>query len=101
MESTTSTASARPGVDVTASRTYPGLALILALISVLGSLFSWDLFEGGGFVFGFPPAIAAVALGVRHLQSGATEGRGKAIAAIAISGAMLAMMIVWTIVESL
>jgi hypothetical protein len=95
MESTAT----RAGVDLTAARTYPGLALILALFSIPGSTVAWDTMPGGGYVFGFPPAIAAVVLGVQHLRRG-QAGRGKAIAAIAMGGAMLALMVVWTTVES-
>jgi hypothetical protein len=97
MESTTT---ARSGVDLTASKTYPVLSLILAVISIPGSTLSWDLFDAGGFVLGFPPAIAAVVLGVRHLQGPATDDRGKAKAAVAIGAAMLVMMVVWTVAES-
>ena len=96
MEST----STRSGVDIAAERTYAGLALALALLSVPGSTLTWDTLPGGGFVFGFPPAIAAIVLGVRALQGGET-GRGKARAAIVIAAAMLAMMIIWSIVEAL
>jgi hypothetical protein len=96
MESTTISG----GVDLTAGRrTYPGLALALALLSVPGSTATWDTLPGGGFVFGAPLAIAALVLGLQtHRRSQA--GRGKARAAIVIAGAMLAMMVVWTIAES-
>jgi len=89
----------RSGVDLAAKPSRPGLALVLAVLSVPGSTVAWDL-PGGGFVFGFPLAIAAVVLGVQTLRGGA-PGRGKALAAIVIAGAMLAMMVVWLIVESL
>jgi hypothetical protein len=96
MESTTT----RTEVDVGARTTYPGLALALAILSVPGSTLTWDALPGGGFVFGFPPAVAAVVLGIQSLRA-SDAGRGKAIAAIAIGGAMLAMMVVWTAVETL
>ena len=75
-----------------------GLRWPLALLSVPGSTFAWDL-PGGGFVFGFPPAIAAVVLGALALRR--SESRGMAVAAIVIAGAMLALMIVWMAVEAL
>ena len=78
----------------------PGLALALALLSVPGSTVTWDLFDGGGFVIGLPLAIAAIALGVGARRRSA-GGRGMATAAIVIAGAMIAMMAVWTVVESL
>jgi hypothetical protein len=96
MESTVGTS----GVGAAAPRGYPGLALALALVSVPGSLLTWDTLPGGGFVFGAPLAIVAVVLGVQARQR-SQVGRGKAVAAILIAGAMLAMMVVWTIVGSL
>jgi hypothetical protein len=60
---------------------------------------TWDVLPGGGFVFGAPLAIVAVVLGAQARQRSET-GRGKALAAILIASAMLAMMVVWTIVES-
>jgi hypothetical protein len=73
------------------------IALILALISIPGSTVAWDSLPGGGFVFGIPPAIAAIVLGVQVRRG--SEGRGLATAAIVIAGSMLAMMVVFTIVE--
>jgi hypothetical protein len=81
-------------------RTYPGVALVLALLSVPGSTLTWDALPGGGFVFGLPLALAAIALGVQAMRA-ADSGRGKALAAVVIAGAMVAMMAVWTVVESL
>jgi len=93
MESTTN----RPAVDLASRRGLAGPALALALLSVPGSTFAWDL-PGGGFVFGIPPAIAAVVLGALALRR--SESRALSVTAIVIAGAMLAMMVVWTIVES-
>jgi hypothetical protein len=90
----------RGGVEVAGPRAYPGLSLALALLSVPGSTLTWDALPGGGFVFGAPLAIVAVALGVQARQHSQT-GRGKALAAILIAGAMLAMIAVWTVAESL
>jgi hypothetical protein len=87
MESTAS----RAGIDLTARPTHPSLALILALLSVPGSTVAWDSLPGGGLVFGYPPAIAAIVFGVQTLRRGG-GGRGKAIAGIVIAGLMLAMM---------
>lgn len=95
MESTTS----RSTVDLSDARAYPGLALALAVLSVPGSTVAWELFDGAGFVIGLPLAIAAIVLGVQARQRSET-GRGIASAAIVIAGLMVAMMVVWTIVES-
>jgi hypothetical protein len=87
-------------IELAAPKAYPGVALALALVSVPGSLLTWDTLPGGGFVFGAPFAIAAVVLAVQARRRQAA-GSGKALAAIVIAGAMLAMMAVWTVVESL
>jgi hypothetical protein len=84
------------GAAVT-TRDHSTLALILGLLSVPGSILTWDLLPGGGFVWGAPVALAAVVLGVQSRS----QGRGKAIAGIVLGGAMLAMMLVWTVVASL
>jgi hypothetical protein len=75
------------------SRDLSTIALVLGLISVPGSILTWGALPGGGFVWGAPIALAAVVLGVQSLG----QGRGKAIAAIVLGGAMLAMMVVWTV----
>lgn len=96
MESTAT----RSEIDHAGQTARPGLALVLALLSVPGSTLAWDLFDPGGFVIGLPLAIAAVVLGVQALQR-SSERRGMAIAAIVIAGTVVAMMVVWTIVESI
>ncbi|MGI9083865.1 MAG: hypothetical protein ACR2FE_01065 [Aeromicrobium sp.] len=73
------------------------IALVLGILSLPGSLLSWDTLPGGGFVWGAPLAIAAVVVGVQAVRSGAT-GRASAIAGIVLGGAMIAMMVVWTAV---
>jgi hypothetical protein len=95
MESTAS----RAGVDLTREASHPVLAFVLALLSVPGSTMAWDLFDPGGFVIGLPLAIAAIVLGVQARNRG-TEKPGLALAAILIGAAMIAMMVVWTVVES-
>jgi hypothetical protein len=69
------------------------LALVLAVLSVPGSIVTWDVLPGGGFVWGAPLAVAAVGLGLASLRA----NRGRAIAAVVIAGAMIAMMVIWTI----
>ncbi len=94
MTSTTSS------IDLSARPARPVLALILGLLSVPGSLLTWDTLPGGGFVWGYPLAVAAILLGIQARRHAET-GRGKALAAILIGGAMVAMMTVWAIVGSL
>jgi hypothetical protein len=74
-------------------RDHSTLALILGILSVPGSILTWGALPGGGFVWGAPIALAAVVIGLGSLS----QGRGKAIAAVVLGGAMLAMMVVWTI----
>ena len=58
-----STRTARPAVDLAPQApARPRLALALALLSVPGVTFAWDVAPGGGFTTGVPLAIAAIAL---------------------------------------
>ncbi len=85
----------RPVIELEPSRTRPGLALALALLSVPGSTIAWEL-PAGGFWIGLPLAGAAIALGLQARRAGAA----MASAAIVISGLMIAMMVVWFTVET-
>jgi len=93
-------ASTATSIDRSAPPARPVLALVLGLLSVPGSTLTWDTLPGGGFVSGLPFAIAAIVLGIQARRRADTD-RGKALAAILIGGAMVAMMAVWLIVESL
>jgi hypothetical protein len=62
----------RPAVDVGPQRAKPGLALLLAVLSVPGSTIAWDL-PAGGLWIGLPLAIAAIVLGVRARRELAGE----------------------------
>jgi hypothetical protein len=50
-------------------------------------------------VLGLPTAIAAIALGAQALRASA-KGRGMAIAAVVIGGAMTAMTVIWTVASA-
>lgn len=89
----------RTGIDLAGKAAHPGLALILALISLPGSTAGWDAFPGGGIVFGVIPAIAAIVLGVQARQR-SESGRGMALAAIIIGGLMVAQMVVYVTVSA-
>lgn len=69
------------------------IALVLAILSVPGSLFTWDVLPGQGFVWGGIPALAAIVLAVPALRT----SRTKAIVSLVLAGAMIAMMVVWTL----
>ena len=94
------TTSTQPAVDLERSRDLSVPALVLAILSIPGSTLTWDVLPGGGFLWGFPPAIAAILLAARQLQRSRT-GRGRAIAAIVIASAMILMMIAWSAVEQI
>ncbi len=93
-------ASTATSIDVSARPARSVLALVLALLSVPGSMLTWDTLPGGGVLWGCPLAVAAIVLGVPARRRAET-GRGKALAAILIGGAMVAIMTVWMTVGSL
>lgn len=97
MESTVT----RPAVDIAPERSRPGLALILALLSVPGSTIAWAL-PAGGLWIGLPLGAAAIALGIgarRRLDGG--SGSVMATAAIAIAALAIGQMVVYTVVSGL
>jgi len=88
----------RRAVDVGQQRARPGLAFVLALLSIPGSTFAWEL-PGGGFWIGLPLGIAAIVLGVRARRQ--DPGSKLAVAAIAIAALAIGQMAVWTAVAAL
>ncbi len=82
-----------PSVEITSEHSRPVLALVLAVLSVPGSTMTWDVLPGG--------VLSEPRLGLFLRRSGRrSHSRGKALVVIVIAGAMLAMMAVWTVVES-
>ena len=97
MESTVN----RPAVDVGPQRARPGLALLLAVLSVPGSTIAWDL-PAGGLWIGLPLGVAAIVLGIRARRELAGEaGSRTAIAAIALATLAIGQMVVWFAVSAL
>jgi hypothetical protein len=88
----------RPAVDLAPERARPGLAFVLALLSIPGSTLAWDL-PGGGYWIGLPLAVAAIILAVRARRL--LGGSKLAVAAIVIAGVMIAQMAIWTVVSAL
>jgi hypothetical protein len=85
----------RPAVDVSPDRARPGLALVLALLSVPGSTIAWDL-PAGGLWIGLPLGIAAIVVGIhaRRELSG-RPGTGLATAAIVIATLAIGSMAIF------
>src|SRR5205823_1438626 len=54
----------RPAVDIGPHHGRPGLALLLAILSLPGSTIAWDL-PAGGLWIGLPLGVAAIVLAVR------------------------------------
>jgi hypothetical protein len=88
----------RPAVDVSSDRPRPGLALVLALLSLPGSTIAWEL-PAGGLWIGLPLGVAAIVLGIRAQRS--LGGSKMAIAAIVLAGLALGQMVVYTIASAL
>jgi hypothetical protein len=82
-------------IDLAGSADRSTLALVLAALSVPGSILTWGLLPGGGFVWGAPVAAAAIGLGLSSLP----RARTKSVAAVVIGSAMILMMAIWTLVE--
>ena len=82
----------RPAVDVSPNRPRPGLALVLALLSVPGSTIAWDLPLGGLWI-GLPLGVAAIVIGVRaRRELAGRPGARMATVAIVIAGLAIASM---------
>jgi hypothetical protein len=85
------------GVDVAATPSRVSIiSLILGILAVPGSILTWDTLPGEGFVWGLPAALLAVGLGVYALRNG-SPNRWAAVSGIVLGGAMVVMMVVWTV----
>ena len=79
---------ARPTIDLDPpAPARPGLALILALLSVPGVVITWDVVPGGGFTTGVPLGIAAIVIGLQaRARLGGAPGARMALSAIIVAG---------------
>lgn len=84
----------RAPVDVGPAESRPGLALLLAILSVPGSTLAWDL-PAGGLWIGLPLGIGAIVIGLKARR--APGGSTMATVAIVIAGLMIAQMAVWIV----
>ena len=91
------TSTQHPGVDVAAtSSKLPYVALILGILSVPGSILTWDSsLPGEGFVWGLPLAFAAVVTGYVAVRVSATA-LWAAYIGLLLGAAMTLMVIGWT-----
>ncbi len=91
----------RPAVDVGPRRARPGLALLLAVLSVPGSTIAWDL-PAGGLWIGLPLGLAAIVLGIRARRELAGEaGSRMALAAIVLAALAIGQMLVYIAASTL
>ncbi len=88
-------------VDVGPTRARPGLALLLALLSIPGTTMVWDLdVPLPGFWIGGPLGVAAIVLALRARREPISKtGSGMAIAALILATLALGQMIIWTAVS--
>lgn len=88
-------------VDVGPTRARPGLALLLALLSVPGTTMVWDLdVPVPGLWIGGPLGVAAIVLAVRARREPISKaGAGMALAAIILATLALGQMIIWSAVS--
>ena len=77
----------------------PWIALLLAVLSLPGSLLPWDWFAWGGVVIGVPLAVAALVAGLRARRDPAAtaSGRRVATAAVVLAVVVLLIPVVWTV----
>jgi hypothetical protein len=90
----------RAAVDIAPQRTRPGLALILALLSIPGSTIAWDL-PAGGLWIGLPLVIAAIVLGTRARQRTTGADSRLATAALVIAALATGQMIIYSLAATL
>ena len=87
-------ATARPAVDLARSeRARPGLALVLALISIPGVTIAWDIATAVGLA-GVAVAVAAIVIGLqaRARLAGATGTRMATVAVVVASLAIASVV---------
>lgn len=85
-------------VDVGPTRARPGLALLLAVLSIPGSTVAWDLPMGGLWI-GLPLGVAAIVLATRARREPLDRtGSIMAVAALALAILAIGQMVVYTTV---
>jgi hypothetical protein len=95
-------ATLNPSVDVgPTTKSRPGLALLLAILSVPGTTMVWDLdVPVPGLWIGGPLGVAAIVLARRARQEPLSKGASvMTMTAIVLATLALAQMIIWTAVS--
>lgn len=89
-------------VDVGPTRARPGLALLLALLSVPGTTMVWDLdVPLPGFWIGGPLGVAAIVLALRARREPISKaGSGMTIGALVLATLAIGQMLIWTAVSA-
>jgi hypothetical protein len=91
----------RPAVDIGPQRARPGLALLLAVLSVPGSTIAWGL-PAGGLWIGLPLGLVAIVLGIRaRRELAGAKGSRMATAAIVLAALAIGQMLVYVAVSAL
>jgi hypothetical protein len=88
----------RPAVDLAADRPRPGLALLLALLSVPGTTIAWEL-PAGGLWIGLPLALTAIVLGIRARRR--RVGTAMATVAATVGALAVGQMAVYILVSAI
>lgn len=91
-------ATLNPSVDVGPTTARPGLALLLAFLSVPGTTMVWDLdVPAPGFWIGLPLGVAAIVLARRARREGVSKaGSVMAMTAIVLATLAIGQMLIWT-----
>jgi hypothetical protein len=85
-------------VDVGPTRARPGLALLLAILTVPGTTMVWDLdVPVPGLWIGGPLGVAAIVLALRARKEGAS--RWMTTTALVLAALALGQMLIWTLVS--
>jgi hypothetical protein len=94
-------ATLNPTVDVGPTKARPGLALLLAILSVPGTTMVWDLdVPVPGFWIGLPLGIAAIVLARRARHEGVSKaGSIMTMTAIVLATLAIGQMLIWTAVS--
>jgi hypothetical protein len=87
-------------VDVAPRTARPGLALLLALLTIPGSTLAWDL-PAGGLWIGLPLGVAAIVLATRARQRADGADCRLATAALVIAALAIGQMVVYSLAAAL